>query len=257
MLLAQWWARGNAVTIERMNVRRGGRWRYVEHAPDGAQGFEGRFREVTKPERLISTFEWDNMPGHVVVSTTTLEDLGDGKTKLTALSQFHTPEERDGMLSSGMPQGAAQSYAALDAVLQNMDAQPVPPPLPPVWKVAFTMYPVVDVARARQFYEETLGLPLGKIGGQGAQMWVEYDLPGGGCLAITNATPTKPSADAGGTIALEVEDLRRLMNHLKGEGVEFKSEVIRGPRCSMAVCLDPEGNSILLHQLDLPDETTA
>ena len=50
-------------------------------------------------------------------------------------------------------------------------------------KVAFTYYPVTDVVRARKFYEETLGLKSGSVGNQGDNWWVEYDLPGGGCLA--------------------------------------------------------------------------
>ena len=116
-------------------------------------------------------------------------------------------------------------------------------------KVAFTMYPITNVARARQFYEETLGLKRGSMGNQGEQYWIEYDLPGGGCLALTNFTGDKPSDTAGGTIALEVEDLDRLMADLKGKGVRFKSDVIRSPVCRMAVCLDSEGNAILLHQL--------
>lgn len=117
-------------------------------------------------------------------------------------------------------------------------------------KVAFTMYPAVDVARARGFYEQTLGLTPGLAGGQGDKQWVEYDLPGGGCMAITNATGNLPSGDAGGTIAFEVDDLDALMVDLKGKGVEFKTDVIKGPHCRMSVCLDTEGNAILLHQLD-------
>jgi predicted enzyme related to lactoylglutathione lyase len=117
-------------------------------------------------------------------------------------------------------------------------------------KVAFTMYPIVDVARARKFYEETLGLEPGMAGGQGDMHWIEYDLPEGGCLALTNTTGEHPSAAAGGTVALEVEDLERLMEDLQSKGVTFQSDVVRGPRCRMAVCLDSEGNSILLHQLD-------
>jgi predicted enzyme related to lactoylglutathione lyase len=116
-------------------------------------------------------------------------------------------------------------------------------------KVAFTMYPVTDVARARGFYEGTLGLTAGSVGNQGDGWWIEYDLPGGGCLALTNFTGDKPSDTAGGTIALEVEDLDRLMAELKAKGVRFKSDVIHSPVCRMAVCLDSEGNAILLHQL--------
>lgn len=249
--VAQWWGRGNKLVIERLDVKRGGRWRFVEHATDGHQVFEGRYREVTPPVRMVQTFEWEGMPGHVVIETITLESLGDHQTRVVTESLFHTPEERDGTLSSGMEEGLKQSYAALDKLLE----QPVEDSRPwvlsrQVRKVAFTMYPVTDVARARGFYENMLGLEVGVAGGQGDIHWIEYDLPGGGCLALTNASQEEPSAAAGGTIALEVEDLSRLMKDLKTRGVTFKSDVIRGPRCRMAVCLDSEGNSVLLHQVD-------
>jgi len=116
-------------------------------------------------------------------------------------------------------------------------------------KVAFTMYPVTDVPRARNFYEETLGLKIGSHGNQGDKWWIEYDLPGGGCLALTNFTGEQPSANSGGTVAFEVEDLDALIANHKSRKVEFKGDVIDSPVCRMAVCLDSEGNSMLLHQL--------
>ena len=116
-------------------------------------------------------------------------------------------------------------------------------------KVAFTMYPAKDVPRARKFYEEVFGLTPGSKGERGGIWWVEYDLPGGGCFAITNATQDQPSAAAGGTIAFEVDDLDALIADLRSKQVEFKSDVIQSPVCRMAVCVDSEGNSILLHQL--------
>jgi uncharacterized protein YndB with AHSA1/START domain len=120
-LVVQWWGRGNKLVVERFEPKRGGRWRFVEHSEQGVHGFEGRFREVTPPERVVQTFEWDGMPGHVVVETVELEDLGDGRTKVVNVSLFHTTEERDGMLSSGMQEGLNQSYAALDRVLATLD----------------------------------------------------------------------------------------------------------------------------------------
>jgi uncharacterized protein YndB with AHSA1/START domain len=119
-LVAQWWGRGNKLVIERYEVKRGGHWRFVEHSDHGEHGFEGRFREVTPPERIVQTFEWDGMPGHVAVETMTLEDLGDNRTRLVTTSLFHTTEERDGMLQSGMEGGVNESYAALDKVLAAM-----------------------------------------------------------------------------------------------------------------------------------------
>jgi uncharacterized protein YndB with AHSA1/START domain len=122
-LVAQWWGRGNKLEVERMDVQRGGHWRFVEHSPEGSHGFEGRYREVTPPERVVQTFSWDGMPGHVLVETLTLEDLGDGRTKLVTISLFHTAEERDGMLHSGMEIGLNQSYRALDGLLEKLKGQ--------------------------------------------------------------------------------------------------------------------------------------
>jgi uncharacterized protein YndB with AHSA1/START domain len=121
-LVAQWWGRGNKLVIEKFEPHRGGHWRFVEHGPEGQHGFEGRFREVTPPERVVQTFEWDGMPGHVIVEQITLEDLGDGSTRIINISLFHTTEERDGMLHSGMETGLNESYAALDDLLARMDA---------------------------------------------------------------------------------------------------------------------------------------
>ncbi len=116
-LVAQWWGRGNGLVVERLEVERGGHWRFVEHTDDGPQGFEGRFREVTPLERLVQTFEWDGMPGHVMVDTVTFEHLGDGRTRVITVALAHTTEERDGMIASGMEQGLNQSYEALERLL--------------------------------------------------------------------------------------------------------------------------------------------
>ena len=119
-------------------------------------------------------------------------------------------------------------------------------------KVAFTMYPVTDMARARAFYEETLGLGPSQSGA--TSPWVEFDLPGGGCLAITTVTQQEPSANAGGTIAFEVDDLPALVAALKAKGISVPADDIESPVCRMAVCLDPDGNSIILHKLKTAEE---
>ncbi len=116
-------------------------------------------------------------------------------------------------------------------------------------KVAYTLYPTTDMTRAKEFYENALGLAPGLADRQGDMYWIEYDLPGGGCLAISNAGPTEPSSSAGGTIAFEVEDLDALIEDLREKGVSFTGEMIHGPNCRMMVCLDPDDNSLLLHQL--------
>jgi uncharacterized protein YndB with AHSA1/START domain len=120
-LLAKWWGRENKLVIERSEVVRGGHWRYVEQLRDGVHGFEGRYREVKAPERIVRTFEYDGMPGHVSVETAIFADAGEGRTKVVTTSLFHTTEERDGMLHSGMEQGLNESYTGLDRLLSDQD----------------------------------------------------------------------------------------------------------------------------------------
>jgi len=117
-LIPQWWGpRDQTTIVDQMDVRPGGAWRFVIRDSDGAEnGFRGTYREVSPPERIVQTFEWEGMPGHVLVETVTLEDLG-GRTKMTNISLFHTTEERDGMLASGMESGMSESHDRLDELL--------------------------------------------------------------------------------------------------------------------------------------------
>jgi predicted enzyme related to lactoylglutathione lyase len=116
-------------------------------------------------------------------------------------------------------------------------------------KVAFTMFAVEDSARARAFYESKLGLRRGSSSDNG--VWTEYDLPGGGCLALFKHPDSAQRArgSGGASIAFEVEDLDALIPQLKAKGVSFKSEIIPSPVCRMSIIEDSEGNSIVLHQL--------
>ena len=122
-LVPEWWGPQDTTTrVEEMDVRAGGSWRFVGVNPDGSEdGFRGRYREVTPPERLVYTFEYDGMPGYVSVDTVTFEDLGD-RTKVVMDSIFHTGEECDGMLESGMERGLNESYSRLDELLARLKA---------------------------------------------------------------------------------------------------------------------------------------
>ncbi len=115
-------------------------------------------------------------------------------------------------------------------------------------KIAFTMYPVTDMARARAFYEDTLGLPPAKESVSGK--WIEFDLPDGGCLALTTMVEgVTPSSEAGGSLAFEVDDIKALSEALEAKGVKFKMGLFETPVCHMAIALDSEGNGFMLHQL--------
>lgn len=126
-LVAQWWGRGNPLTIEKLDLRKGGHWRFVEHSDHGHHGFEGRYAEVEPGHRLAQTFEYDGWPGHVMFDDATLEDLGDGRTKLVTVSTAMLVSDLEAMIASGMEKGMNESYAALDRVLDAMTtATPLP-----------------------------------------------------------------------------------------------------------------------------------
>jgi uncharacterized protein YndB with AHSA1/START domain len=118
-LIPQWWGqRGTTTVVDEMDVRPGGRWRFVGGGSDGSeQGFHGEFREVTPPERIVMTFEWEGLPGHVSVETAEFVDLGDGRTRIDTTTVFDSNEDRDGMIENGMESGMNESYQRLDELL--------------------------------------------------------------------------------------------------------------------------------------------
>ncbi len=122
-IIPQWWGpRYLTTTVDRMEVRPGGYWRFVQHDAEGKEyAFHGAFHSIEAPTRMVQTFEWEGMPGHVSLETLTLEER-DGKTFLKTHSVFQSVEDRDGMLQSGMEEGLADSYRRLDELLAN---QPV------------------------------------------------------------------------------------------------------------------------------------
>ena len=114
----------------------------------------------------------------------------------------------------------------------------------PITEIAFTCYPVIDMARARAFYENILGLKPTMI--HDGPQWTEYEI-GGGAFALLRTTGWNPTAD-GPSIAFEMEDFDAAIASLKAHGVTFKMEPFPTPVCRMAFILDPEGNSVCIHR---------
>ena len=115
-------------------------------------------------------------------------------------------------------------------------------------EIAFTAYRVTDMARARAFYEGTLGLSPGNVYGN---KWVEYGI-GGGCFAIQTVTEDEPSGQRG-LIAFEVDDLDRTVADLRAAGVAFMTDaIVESPVCHMALVKDPDDNPVCLHRLKSP-----
>lgn len=117
-------------------------------------------------------------------------------------------------------------------------------------EIKFTGYPISNVERSRQFYEQVLGLKATmaiEIDPENHLFWIEYDI-GDNCLAISNFTP--PSGAKGGPFAtLEVDDLDMAMEELKNGGDYVNSEIMESPSCRFLFCSDPDGNPFWLHQV--------
>ncbi len=120
-LIPNWWGpRTDTTEVVAMDVKPGGAWRFVSHNQEGEEfGFRGVYREIAAPELYSYTFEYEGMPGYVSLETITLEER-DGKTTLTNIARFHSVEDRDGMLASGMESGATDTMDRLSELLQTM-----------------------------------------------------------------------------------------------------------------------------------------
>ncbi len=118
--IPRWWGpHGTTATVVEMDVRPGGRWRFISRAPDRDDvPFMGEYLEVEAPARFKQTFivDIDGMREHVGVETYTFEDVG-GKTKLTSRSEFGTIEALEGAVATGMIAGGVETWDRFEAML--------------------------------------------------------------------------------------------------------------------------------------------
>jgi uncharacterized protein YndB with AHSA1/START domain len=115
--------RGTEMTLEKFEPRDGGSYRYTHKGQDGnTYAFHGVYHEVTAPERIISTFEFDGLPerGHVALETGVFEALPGGRTRVVHKEVFQSLADRDAALDSGMMQGVNEGYERMDELLEKM-----------------------------------------------------------------------------------------------------------------------------------------
>ena len=115
-------------------------------------------------------------------------------------------------------------------------------------EIAFIAYPAKDKQRARDFYEDVLGLTPTLNVDMLEGFWVEYDL-GPNTLALSNFwRPSGHAEQAGPTVGLEVENYDEAVAALKGKSVPFVMETMETPGCFLSVIQDPDGNSLFVHK---------
>ena len=115
--------RDMTMKIDYLDNKSGGAYRFIHCNATGTEfSFNGVIHEVTAPERMIRTFEFEGLPerGHVSLETATFEELPNGRTKLTIHSVFKSVMDRDGMVASGMERGVVDSHQRLDDLFINM-----------------------------------------------------------------------------------------------------------------------------------------
>jgi len=114
-LVRRWWhAERGEMTVAEIDLRVGGRWRYVMIADGGVEvGFHGEYREVVPNERLVSTEIFEGYRDEVAVNTATFEEV-DGRTKLTILVEHSSKEARDAHINSGMEAGMQDAFDLLE-----------------------------------------------------------------------------------------------------------------------------------------------
>lgn len=120
--VTEWWGRlgeGYSVPVCEIDLRVGGRWRFVNRHPHGEAAFHGEYREVTPPGRVVFTEIFEDFPDSPSVVTAELTEEG-GKTRLTATVRYPSREVRDMVIATGMSTGAGISYDRLDDLVERL-----------------------------------------------------------------------------------------------------------------------------------------
>ena len=121
-LVQRWWGfETSEWLVCEIDLRVGGKWRYVTRDEGMEVGFHGAYREIKPPHRLVFTEMYEGVPDpgpdNYPLNTVTLEEL-DGVTTMTVLVQHTSKEDRDAVLASGMESGMQVSYDRLEDLVR-------------------------------------------------------------------------------------------------------------------------------------------
>jgi uncharacterized protein YndB with AHSA1/START domain len=120
-MVPQWWGpRKYSTRVDVMDVRVGGKWRFIQSDENGNEfGFRGEYKEIIPGKKVSYTFEFEPLAGHIMLETVELEEKN-GKTLVKVLDAFSSKEDRDGMVQSGMEDGMNEANERLDELLETL-----------------------------------------------------------------------------------------------------------------------------------------
>jgi len=121
-IMLKWWGpREMKMRFDKFEPHDGGSYRYIHTGPNGMEaGFHGVFHEVTAPERIIQTFEFEGLPerGHVCLETIRFEALPGNRTRVHYQDIFQSVQDRQGAIDSGMTAGIDDMHERLDDLIE-------------------------------------------------------------------------------------------------------------------------------------------
>lgn len=111
VLIPQWWDTELLKTIvEKMEFKPGGFWRFIQRDLNGNEfAFHGFYHDIKQPEQYVSTYEYEGLPGRVLLETVKFDELPGGRTRLSDITEFQSVEDREAMLQLGIEDGTAKA----------------------------------------------------------------------------------------------------------------------------------------------------
>lgn len=248
-LVPQWWGgRGAQVQVEAMDVRPGGKWRFVQRRPDGKEAaFSGQYIEVSPVHRLVYTFLAEGQPNEVMATVELAE--ANGTTTLTLTSLCASKAVRDSMLQYGAAAGAKHAWDRLAEVLAPAAKAPSP-----IGSLGYATLFVSDQDRAVEFYTKVLGFDLvGDNPQPGGHRFIAVNPPGQQQFVVLwPGTPGKSSVAKGnlpGHLICTVPDIDAAFAALKARGAKTEEHApVKAPFASFVTVVDPDGNRIMVQQ---------
>jgi uncharacterized protein YndB with AHSA1/START domain len=125
-LISRWWtSKRGAMQVCEVDLRVGGKWRFVMDADGFEVGFHGEYLEIVPNERIVSTEVYEGAPvpegeeEHAAINTLTFTEV-DGHTTLTLLTECGTKDVRDTIIKSGMEDGLQDGFDLLEEVAVSL-----------------------------------------------------------------------------------------------------------------------------------------